>query len=240
MRLVAWNLNHRIRARPIVPAVAEALAALAPDVIVLTEYVAHESHASFFALLADHGLPHVLVSEFVAANNRVLIASRWELEAGCIRAPALNVAIPSNVLHVVMPTPGFSLLGVRMPDFGKLPAIRRAWWDWLERTAVGVADSPSIMAGDFNTDTSYPKARCGDRPGRLVQAGWQHAAPAEGSSYFTLRGEGKRIDHAFLSKHFMTRDARYVTESAGHRLIGKPAEALSDHAALVIDFERMA
>lgn len=240
MRLVAWNLNHRIRARPIVPAVAEALVALAPDVVVLTEYVAHESHASFFALLAGHGLPHVLVSEFVAANNRVLIAGRWKFEAGSIRAPALNEAMPSNALHAGIPTLGISMLGLRMPDFSKLPATRRAWWDWLERTAADVADRPFLIAGDFNTDTSYPKARCGDRPGRLVQAGWQHASPADGSSYFTLRGEGKRIDHAFFSKHFTVRESRYVTDSAGHRLIGKPADALSDHAALVIDFERTA
>ena len=101
-----------------------------------------------------------------------------------------------------------------------------------------MVNRPMAIAGDFNTDVSYPRARCGDRPARLVASGWQHAAPPAGASYYTLRNEGKRIDHAFVSQHFAIQQACYVTESAGHRLIGKPADALSDHAALVADIER--
>ena len=238
MRLVAWNVNHRSGSKPIASGVAEAITALAPDVIVLTEYVAHDSHNSFFDQLAEYGLRHLLVSDFVPNNNRVLVASRYGLAQGSIRGPAFHESVPSNTLHVVLPTEGFDLLGLRMPDLTKHPKLRRAWWDWLEVTAAGVVDRPFAIAGDFNTDVSYPRAKCGDRPARLVASGWQHVAPPDGASYFTLNNEAKLIDHAFVTQHFVVKEARYVSESAGHRLIGKPAEALSDHTALVVDMER--
>jgi len=240
MRLVAWNLNHRTRSKPIVPGVAEALLALEPDWLVLTEYVAHESHETFFDRLATAGIHYVCVSEHSAKNNRVVIASRRPLVPGAIQAPAVDEAMPSNALHVACPADGIEILGVRLPDYSKYPPLRRGWWDWLTMTADSVVDRPFIIAGDFNTDAGYPVARCGDRLQRLVDSGWRHAVPAEGSSYWTLNGLGKRIDHAFVSRHFRVADVRYVTESAGQRLVGKPSVALSDHAALALDLERIA
>lgn len=236
MRLVAWNLNHRTRSKPIMPAVAEALIALEPDWLVLTEYVAHDSHTAFIDRLADFGIRYACVSDDAPRQNRVVIASRWEIHPGTIRL-AIDEAVPSNVLHVVAPTCGMEAFGLRLPDYSKRPAIRRAWWTWLAATAGTAVDRPFILAGDFNTDASYPKARCGERLEQLAQSGWQHAAPADGASYVTLMGLERRIDHAFVSRHFRVAEARYVTESAGHPLIGKPAEALSDHAALLIDVE---
>jgi len=204
--------------------VAEALLALEPDWLILTEYVEHDSHLSFFNCLAESGIRHKLVSDYVPKNNRVVVASRSEIIPGAIRGPAIGESVPSNILHVASPAGDIDVLGVRLPDYSKQPAIRRAWWDWFETTAASLVDRPTIIAGDFNTDAGYSKARCGDRLERLVRAGWQHAAPATGSSYWTLNGLGKRIDHAFVSKHFRILEARYVTESAGHRLVGKPAE----------------
>jgi endonuclease/exonuclease/phosphatase family metal-dependent hydrolase len=220
------------------PAIAEALISLAPDWLILTEYVAHDAHASFFDRLADYGLRHARISAYAAKNNRVVVASRWELEPGSIQAPAIDEAMPSNALHVTAPTCDVEVLGLRLPDYSKQPAVRRAWWDWLMTTAESAIRRPIILAGDLNTDASYPRARCGDRLERLTHAGWRHAIPDEGVSYWTLNGDGKRIDHAFVSPHFRVVDARYVTEAAGHRLIGKPAQALSDHAALIVDLER--
>ena len=53
MKLITWNLNHRMRPKLIPDLVPEAIRALGPDLIVLTEYVRGPSHDSFIARLFD-------------------------------------------------------------------------------------------------------------------------------------------------------------------------------------------
>lgn len=236
MRIVTWNVGFQTRSRPFRDGTAEALAAFDADLIVLTEYVAHDSHRSSLEKLADLGLRHTLGSDRAPSENQVLILSRWELTRGQVCGPPIHGSVPSNVLHARVPAVGIEVLGIRMPDLSKFPKIRRAWWDWLEAEAAECVSRPFVIAGDFNTDTTYSKARCGERPAKMVAAGWRHAAPVDGASFITLRGAGKRIDHAFMTRHFSIMHSHYVTESGGYRLLGKPAEALSDHAALLVDF----
>ena len=238
MRIVAWNINSRARSKAFRDGFVEALTALEADLVVLTEYLTHDSHEVALEKLGQAGLRHRLSTEPTPGENQVLILSRWGLTRGEITGPPISGSVPSNVLHAHVPEAGLDVLGMRMPDLGKWPQLRRAWWDWLESMAEQCVSRPFLIAGDFNTASTYPKARCGDRPARLIAGGWRHAAPSDGASYYTLRNEPKCIDHAFVTEHFQIRQARYVTQSAGHRLIGKPAEALSDHAALVVDLER--
>lgn len=68
----------------------------------------------------------------------------------------------------------------------------------------------------------------------IVGPGRQHAAPARGASFWTLRGEPKRIDHAFVSAQLKVREARYVAQLGKHIFAGKMG-SMSDHAALVVD-----
>lgn len=118
--------------------------------------------------------------------------------------------------------------------YSKQPALRRRCWDWLLNTARKMAARPFIIAGDLNTDPRYPKARCGGRIGQLIEAGFTHASPALGASYWSLRGHGVRIDHAFTSKSLTVLGAQYVTQVGDHVLVGSH-DAYSDHAALLVD-----
>jgi endonuclease/exonuclease/phosphatase family metal-dependent hydrolase len=238
MRLATWNINHRTREKPIPPLMAEAIASLAPDVIVLTEYVPGPSRGRFLAELAALGLVHTRVSAYAKGHNHVLIASRSALEDGDIRAPAIASAVPSNVLHVRLPGEESDVLGLRIPDYSKEPVTKRACWDWIMTTAGAVIDRPFVILGDFNTDPSYPRHKCGHRIGELLATGWQHAAPNEGASYWPPQGDGVRIDHAFVSKHFIVEIARYVSETGRYIFAGKSSDALSDHAALVVELRR--
>jgi hypothetical protein len=69
--------------------------------------------------------------------------------------------------------------------------------------------------------------------------GWRHAKPS-GSSYWTLRGGlGKQLDHAFFSPHFRVLKAEYVRETGRFSFAGKGPDALSDHAALLVEVERL-
>jgi hypothetical protein len=68
----------------------------------------------------------------------------------------------------------------------------------------------------------------------MAENGWTHAAPAEGASYWTPRGDPRRLDHAFASPGLAVRKAEYVAAIDGYVLAGT-REALSDHAALLLE-----
>jgi hypothetical protein len=124
LRILAWNLNHRARAKAIPSCLADVIASLEPDVIVLTEYVHRDTRRPFLDQLADRGLPNSLVSQVTPlGENHVLIASRTPLELGFIQAPAIAPSVPSNFLHVNLPQKGCEILGLRVPDFSKQRTI---------------------------------------------------------------------------------------------------------------------
>lgn len=239
MRLVTWNVNHRARPRPVPGWVPEVLQALAPDVLVLTEYVPGPPNGAFRASLASLGLHYIALSPDAPGENRVLVASRSPVVEGNIRPPLIAPSVPSNFIHVRLPDQCLEVVGMRMPDYSKQPPVRRACWDWLEQAAGTLAGRPSVILGDFNADPRYPKSRCGDRFARLEACGWQHALPG-GASYWTPRGRGVRIDHAFVSYHVSVRTACYVSKIAGLQLAHRNGPGIPDHAALVLVLERRA
>jgi hypothetical protein len=218
----------------------EALVSLDPDVIILTEYVHGPFRLEFLTELKEHDFAYRLVSECRAGENHVLIASRTALEAGTIRPPEnIDHSVPSNALHARLPHQGIDILGLRIPDYSKDPPTKRACWDWVLETAKCIKDRPSVLIGDFNTDPKYPKSKCGDRIGRLIEDGWQIASPTDGASHWSLNGHAVRIDHAFVTRHFVIAAADYIWERNGHVFAGKKPGALSDHAVLSIDIRRV-
>ena len=235
MKILTWNINHRIREKKIPDRMVQAITSLNPHVIVLTEYVPGASRDGFKEKLSSSGMPYMFESAATPRQNHIFIASKSPLVPGEISAPAIHEALPSNVLHLRLPEEGFDILGVRIPDYSRLPRIRRASWDWLLATASSVKNNPFILTGDFNTDPGYPKSRCGDCIGRLINDGWRDAIPSTGCSYWSLRGSGVRIDHAFITDHFTILHTRYITEENGFVYAGRGRNALSDHAALCID-----
>jgi endonuclease/exonuclease/phosphatase family metal-dependent hydrolase len=239
MRLMTWNLNHRAKAKAIPTNLSDIIASLEPDLVVLTEYVHGDSRQPFLTQLYDRGLRYSRVSRVTPPReNHVLIASRTPLELGSIEAPAIAPSVPSNALHVILPHEGIEILGLRVPDYSKQPAIKRACWDWIIETTRTIKDRPLVVLGDFNTDTRYGRMSCGDCIETLIGDGWQFASPADGASYWTLKDRSPcRIDHAFVSGHFVVKGSSYVTESGGRSFVGIGPDALSDHAILSIDIE---
>ncbi|NLX49079.1 MAG: endonuclease/exonuclease/phosphatase family protein [Methanospirillum sp.] len=143
------------------------------------------------------------------------------------------------MLHVRARDLELDILGLRIPDYSRTPARRRECWDWIESVARAMLLHPSVILGDFNTDPTYSPARCGDRFRRMEAEGWHHAKPP-GSSYWTPGGgRGRQLDHAFFSPHFRIAGAGYVRASNGFAFAGKGPDALSDHAALLVEVERL-
>lgn len=238
MKLVNWNINHRAWPKPIPELVPNAIAALNPDLLVLTEYVRGPSHDWFVSRLSELGLKHVLLSQESRGENSVLIASRRTMVPGRRTAPPIVSALPSNFLHAELPEDGVQVMGIRVPDYSKQPAVRRACWDWLCALAEEVVNSPTVILGDFNADPDYPKSRCGDCFARLAGSGWRLALPDRGASYWTLKHQvPRRLDHAFVSNNFEVVSTRYVDGIDTLTLANKASYSLPDHAALEVVIE---
>lgn len=237
MKLLSWNVNHRTRPKPIPDLIPEAIQALAPDLLVLTEYVRGSSHDVFLARLANFGLRHALISPEIRGENSVLIVGRRSLALGSISAPALAPSMPYNFLHVELPEDRLQLMGIRIPDYSRQAQMRKACWDWFCSVAAEVVSDPTVIIGDFNSDPNYSKARCGDRFEKLVEDGWQLALPEEGASYWSPNNHAVRLDHAFVSKHSLVLSSRYITHIAGLTLANRCGSMLPDHAALEVVIE---
>jgi endonuclease/exonuclease/phosphatase family metal-dependent hydrolase len=218
--------------------VPDAITALKPDLLVLTEYVRGISHDEFVSRLAESGLKYTLLSQEARGENSVMIASRRPMVLGQRTAPAISPSLPSNFLHVELPEDGLQVMGIRIPDYSRQPSVRRACWDWLCTLAEEVVNCPTVILGDFNADPDYPKSRCGDCFSRLAGNGWRLALPDQGASYWTLKHQAPcRLDHAFVSDNFEVVSTRYVDRIDSLILANRASYSLPDHAALEVVIE---
>ena len=127
------------------------------------------------------------------------------------------------------------LTGVYMPNLrAKIP-----YWQALIETLAPRSAESAVTLGDFNTCRAFvDEAGATDATARFmdaIQAAgfrdlWRDRYP-EGRefSWYSTRGNGFRLDHAFLSPRLIRRatDVRYAHDV---RIAG-----LSDHSMLVLD-----
>ncbi len=236
LRLAAWNIAHQIRQRSVPKAAIDALLSLGPDVLVLTEYVPGPDHERVVADLGDAGFARVHMSDRVERQNQVLVATRTPSRRGYITPPGSRPQVPPNLLHVV--TPPMHVVGLRIPMFVRGDTQgEHEYREWLREQAPEWGQRPTVVIGDMNADPATRNWR-----GRLlvsyVTDGWTVVSPTEGWSYLGKTGHTSRIDHALLSPGLVATCTRYVTEVGGYAFAGVPG-ALSDHAVLVVDAEKM-
>jgi exonuclease III len=234
MKILTWNINHRTQPKKIPPQMAEALASLEPDTIVLTEYVKGPAHDQFLHDLKAKGYAHPALSPEKKRQNSILIVSRTPLKPGTVTGPENIIeAVPCNVLHVVENS-GVHVLAVRMP-LPMTAALKKDWWDWVTRVAEENRHLPFIITGDFNTDPEVTKGPNGKvRFANLRKNGWLFDLPATPSWWNTHEG-GSKLDHTLLSaSHFGNPHSVYLTGS-GPYVFARKAGAMSDHAVLLVD-----
>jgi exonuclease III len=133
--------------------------------------------------------------------------------------------------------PGLVLAGIYMPNLLK----KVPYWEALIASLAQDAGGHALAIGDFNTCRAYV-----DEPGAIDATAyfmekieaigfcdlWRRRYP-EGRefSWYSTRGNGFRIDHAFLSPVLAAR-ASTVRYSHQERLAG-----LSDHSPLILDLQ---
>jgi len=229
LRLLAWNIRHGGGTR--LPAIGQALARHEADILVISEYRGGDSANRLRAALAGLGYRHMTALTPPPGKNGVLIAARRPFrEHG-----AVSTALPEPYRMVRVEMAGLLLCGIYMPNLSaKVP-----YWEALIAALAAEAGGSALAIGDFNTCRAYV-----DEPGAIdatahfmdkVEAAgfcdlWRRRYP-EGRefSWYSTRGNGFRIDHAFVSPSLAAK-AGAVRYSHDERLTG-----LSDHSPLILD-----
>lgn len=229
MRLLAWNIRQGGGLR--LAAIIEAILRHEADVLVLSEYRGGDSALRLKEALARAGYPHVTTPLPPPGKTGVLVAGRRRFRAHGPLDHAL--AEPYRLVHVEIGK--LSLCGVYMPNLlAKVP-----YWEAVVASLATRLDSHALAIGDFNTCRAYvdePGAidKCAYFMDRVADLGfcdlWRHHYPdGREFSWYSHRGNGFRIDHAFLSP-MLAKRAKAIRYSHDERLGG-----LSDHSPLILD-----
>jgi len=231
IRVLAWNIRQGGGTR--LAAIAEAIRRHEADILVISEYRGGDAAVRLRAALTELGYRYM--TEMVPPPNRlgVLIAA---LQPFDMHAPlAGDLLEPCRLVSIEFG--GIRLHGAYMPNLLK----KVPYWEALLAGLATDLDGHALAIGDFNTCRAYV-----DEPGaidatayfldRIDEIGfcdlWRRRYP-EGREYswYSTRGNGFRIDHAFLSPALAAR-AGSVRYSHVERLAG-----LSDHSPLILDIE---
>ena len=232
LRLLAWNIRQGGGTR--LSAISAALARHDADVLVISEYRGGDSAMRLRAALAAIGYGHVTASTPPSGGNGVLIAARQPFDDG---GPVTDI-VPDPCRMVRAYFGALRIYGIYMPNLLK----KVPYWEALiAALAAESVASEALAIGDFNTCRAYV-----DEPGAIdVCAHYMDGIEAIGFcdlwrrrypdgrefSWYSTRGNGFRIDHAFLSPALAARagEIRYFHDE---RFTG-----LSDHSALILDFK---
>jgi len=229
VRVLAWNIRQGGGAR--LAAIAEALARHEADILIISEYRGGESANRLRAALAVLGYRHQTGLVPPPGKNGVLIAARHPFrEHG-----AVSAGLPEPCRMVRIEVAGLFLCGIYMPNLlAKVP-----YWEALIAALAAEPDGAMLAIGDFNTCRAYVDEAgaidaCAHFMDKVEAIGfcnlWRRRYP-EGRefSWYSTRGNGFRIDHAFLSPA-LAAQAGAVRYSHDERLAG-----LSDHSPLILD-----
>lgn len=232
MRIVALNIRHGGGRR--IDAIANAILAHEPDVVVLSEFHASQNGSRLLEKLAEAGLADRAQGEpgSTAYPNSVAIASRLALTDA--RFPLVGSANGQRVLEVDV---GGLIVGAVYFPLGK-PKVD-FWRDEFLPYAATRIGRPTVLVGDWNSGRHLIDETGATLDGSvefetMTNTGWvdawrsQHPNDHE-YTWYSAFGNGFRLDHAFLSPSVAPRLvwSRYDHDTR------RPG--VTDHSALVVE-----
>jgi len=243
-RLVAWNIRAGGGKRAAF--IGEAIVNMSPDIVVLSEFRSGVPSQEIAALLAGAGLSWQVnaLKEVKPNTNAVMIASRASLRrVGLRKAPQE----PGRWVMAREGARGIAIGAMHIPNqhTGRKPGYHDAVIDLAKRWKSG----PALLVGDTNsgridTDEETPvfNKRTDGWFDRFEAAGWQDGfrvihGERRDYTWYSHRQNGFRLDQVFVNA-----DLTCHLKQVAHiwpRHPGQPErrDGLSDHAALVVDFE---
>ena len=236
MRLVSWNIRQGAPTRG--AGVAEALLAHTPSLVVLTEFHPAKSQP-IAAALARGGLKYQVASA-AGYGFEVFIASSKPLEGP--RPLGGKQPVIGGYAEVYLETEDLRVAGVYVPVISAVSLTeKRRFWTMLHEAASRHSDSAYAVLGDWNTgDVPLDKEDAGSSFSctreyrQMKDLGFEEAwrslnGDRREYTWVSNRGNGFRIDHAFLSPSARRRlvNARY---SHDERLA-----KISDHSIMLVE-----
>ncbi len=248
MRIVAWNIRAGGGVRA--TAIARQLVRWRADVVALTEFRGTAPSLRLAEALSARGLAHQSHSINVRtpAENRLLLASRWPIEQfSLVGAPlrsgkwiGARVRAPQPFITIAVHVPNRAT-GRKWPFHAATLRVARTW-----------SNGPALICGDTNTgrigiDEDKGASGFNSREDRwmttLEDAGWHdafrrlHGDRREWTWYSPNAGTGYRLDQAFVNEAMIDR-LRAVRHVWGMDGNDARRDGLSDHAALIVDFDQ--
>ena len=245
MRIVSWNIRAGGGKRA--AEIAGQLARWEPDLVCLSEFRCTEGSTSIAAALVDMGLAcqYASVNRRVPAENCLLVASRRPLRRiGLGRAPLE----PRRWLLLKVDGADLTVGAMHIPNF--VPTRERKWafMEAVVATARKWRGGPALFVGDTNlgrpvVDEENAVFSPHDNAwfDALERAGWRdafrylHGERREYTWYSPNGRNGFRLDEAFVNRRLLPRLESLRHEWGQPEGGNKNREALSDHAALVVE-----
>ena len=244
-RIAAWNIRAGGGRR--VDGIFGQLVAWAPDCIVLSEFRATAPSQRLAQLLHAAGWTEqrTTTDATTPARNGLLVASQVPLRRAGLRGqrPASDRWL---ALHV-RDAPPFAVAAMHVPnrvsgrkeDFhARVLAVARRW---RPGAALLIGDTNSGKIGIDEESPAFNR-REDSWMSDLAAAGWQDAFRAlhgdrrEFTWFSPNGGNGFRLDQAFCNSRLLPR-LRSFRHCWGASSTDARRDALSDHAALLLDFE---
>ena len=228
MRMLAWNIRQGGGSR--LARIADALAHHEADILVLSEYRGGEAAVRLRAALDTLGYRYATLLAPPPGRSGVLIAAHCAFRDH----GEVDGGLPEPYRMVGVEFSAFRLIGIYMPNLlAKVP-----YWETLIAT-LGETGGHALAVGDFNTCRPYlDEAGAIDRTAhymdRMAEIGfcdlWRRRNPElREYSWFSTRGNGFRIDHAFLSDA-LAACTGMIRYSHAERLT-----SISDHSPLILE-----
>ncbi len=245
-RVLAWNIRAGGGRR--IDGILDQIVRWAPQIIALSEFRHTPPGHALAQSLAEAGWSHqrTTTSSQHPARNGLLIAARSPLRGASLRDPT-----PDEdrwlATHIAS-TPPISFAAIHIPN--RSSGRKTAFLESALAVATRWRPGPALLIGDTNSgrigiDEEAPAFdRREDRWMQAMEAaGWSdafrllHGDRREFTWYSPNGGNGFRLDQAFLNRHLQRRLLR-VQHVWGAAATGDSPrrDALSDHAALLLDF----
>ncbi len=233
MKVIAWNLAHQVKVRPIPADFIDVILALEAETVLFNEYVDDPSREPFKAAMREAGFFHQAISATPARHNQIFAASKHAFTIGNLQPPQFDGSAISNFLHLRFADFPFEMVGLRAPAYEKA-ADRKAYWAELGRIIESAKDRAILFAGDINFDPFMKAKQEGAiRCSFPFASGYQVPNPKGGWSYLAHSGKGYKIDHVLHTPSVVVSEVEYLTRIGDRFLAGAKANApISDHAAL--------
>ena len=246
LRLVSWNIRAGGGIR--VEAIQAQLEQWSPDIIGLCEFRATPPSLRLAAGLQALGFEHQITTASASSpsSNALLLASRLPLQRHSLGRAPLE---PGRWLTATVSDAQPFLLGLmHLPSMAT--GRKLAFMESIAWLTAGWRRGPAVLLGDTNCgwpvldeETRVFGPRTAAWLDGLQAAGWpdafRHLRGEERfySWYSPNGGNGFRLDQAFVNRRLISR-LRSVAYEWGRASQGDSRrEALSDHAALILDFD---